>query len=133
MSRYERVVTHIPRPPGESGGSTTDDFLLVFPLSLASRMATGQFDLVKPAALVVREPTVSLLERIDKAITTPSAQSRIVLTGDSGSGKSAVLLQTVSHCLSAGWVVIYVPKGISAHLQSCKSVIDPLLTEENNN
>jgi small subunit ribosomal protein S29 len=96
-------------------------------------MATGQFDLVKPAALVVREPTVSLLERIDKAITTPSAQSRIVLTGDSGSGKSAVLLQTVSHCLSAGWVVIYVPKGISAHLQSCKSVIDPLLTEENNN
>ncbi|KAG0246911.1 mitochondrial ribosomal death-associated protein 3-domain-containing protein [Mortierella sp. GBAus27b] len=69
-----------------------------------------QFDLINPAALVVREPTVSLLEKIDKAMTTPSAQSRIVLTGEPGSGKSAMLLQTVSHCLSAGWVVIYVPK-----------------------
>ncbi|KAG0309076.1 37S ribosomal protein S23 mitochondrial [Dissophora globulifera] len=69
-----------------------------------------QFALVKPAALVVRESTVSLLERIDKAMKTPSEKSRIVLTGESGSGKSALLLQTVSHCLSAGWVVIYVPK-----------------------
>ncbi|KAF9897421.1 37S ribosomal protein S23 mitochondrial [Lobosporangium transversale] len=69
-----------------------------------------QFALVKSAALVVRESTVDLLERVDKAMKTPSAQSRIVLTGESGSGKSAVLLQAVSHCLSAGWVVIYVPK-----------------------
>ncbi|KAF8940542.1 mitochondrial ribosomal death-associated protein 3-domain-containing protein [Dissophora ornata] len=69
-----------------------------------------QFALIKPAALVVRESTVSLLETIDKAMKTPSDKSRIVLSGDSGSGKSALLLQTVSHCLSAGWAVIYVPK-----------------------
>ncbi|KAF9173381.1 37S ribosomal protein S23 mitochondrial [Mortierella sp. AD011] len=69
-----------------------------------------QFSLIKPAALVVRESTVSLLEKIDQAMKTPSSRSRIVLTGEAGSGKSATLLQTVSHCLSAGWVVIYVPK-----------------------
>jgi small subunit ribosomal protein S29 len=63
--------------------------------------------------LVVRDSTVSFLEKVDEAMKTPSAQSRIVLTGEAGSGKSALLLQTVSHCLSAGWIVIYVPKGMS--------------------
>jgi len=61
--------------------------------------------------LVVRESTVSLLEKIDASMKTPSSQTRLVLTGDAGAGKSAMLLQTVSHCLSAGWAVIYVPKG----------------------
>ncbi|KAF9580511.1 37S ribosomal protein S23 mitochondrial [Lunasporangiospora selenospora] len=69
-----------------------------------------QFNLIKPAALAIREPTVSLLEKVDNAMKTPSAETRIVLTGNTGSGKSALLLQTVSHCLSAGWVVIYVPR-----------------------
>ncbi|KAF9112581.1 37S ribosomal protein S23 mitochondrial, partial [Mortierella sp. AM989] len=69
-----------------------------------------QFALIKPAALVVRESTVSLLEKVDNAMKTPSSENRITLTGEPGSGKSATLLQTVSHCLSAGWVVIYVPK-----------------------
>ncbi|KAI9236630.1 MAG: mitochondrial ribosomal death-associated protein 3-domain-containing protein [Podila humilis] len=69
-----------------------------------------QFDLIKPAALVVRESTVSLLEKIDASMKTPSSQTRLVLTGDAGAGKSAMLLQTVSHCLSAGWAVIYIPK-----------------------
>ncbi|KAK3810794.1 MAG: mitochondrial ribosomal death-associated protein 3-domain-containing protein [Benniella sp.] len=114
--------------------------VLGFPSSVAPALGfTGypsllneQFDLVKPAALVVREPTVSLLERIDKAITTPSAQSRIVLTGDSGSGKSAVLLQTVSHCLSAGWVVIYVPKAsswVNSSFAYSKVVNSPLFVQ----
>ncbi|KAF9208439.1 37S ribosomal protein S23 mitochondrial [Haplosporangium sp. Z 27] len=73
-------------------------------------LLSEQFSLIKPAALVVRESTVSLLEKIDKAMKTSSSQNRITLTGEAGSGKSATLLQTVSHCLSAGWVVIYVPK-----------------------
>ncbi|KAF9966537.1 37S ribosomal protein S23 mitochondrial [Mortierella alpina] len=73
-------------------------------------LVSEQFDLIKPAALVVRDATVSLLDTIDKAMQTSSANTRIVLTGDSGAGKSAMLLQTVSHCLSSGWVVIYVPK-----------------------
>ncbi|CAO3563213.1 unnamed protein product [Mortierella alpina] len=73
-------------------------------------LVSEQFDLIKPAALVVRDATVSFLNIIDKAMRTSSANTRIVLTGDSGAGKSAMLLQTVSHCLSSGWVVIYVPK-----------------------
>ncbi|KAF9956421.1 37S ribosomal protein S23 mitochondrial [Mortierella alpina] len=73
-------------------------------------LVNEQFDLIKPAALVVRDTTVSLLDTIDKAMKTSSADTRIVLTGDSGAGKSAMLLQTVSHCLSSGWVVVYVPK-----------------------
>ncbi|KAF9349121.1 37S ribosomal protein S23 mitochondrial [Mortierella sp. AD094] len=73
-------------------------------------LLSEQFSLIKPAALVVRESTVSLLEKIDQAMKTRSSQNRIALTGEAGSGKSATLLQAVSHCLSAGWVVIYVPK-----------------------
>ncbi|KAF9192848.1 hypothetical protein BGZ51_004611 [Haplosporangium sp. Z 767] len=73
-------------------------------------LLNDQFDLIKPPALVVRESTVSLLEKIDQSMKTPSAQTRIVLSGPTGAGKSAMLLQTVSHCLSAGWIVIYVPK-----------------------
>ncbi|KAG9327104.1 hypothetical protein KVV02_008734 [Mortierella alpina] len=73
-------------------------------------LVSEQFDLIKPAALVVRDATVSFLNTIDKAMQTSSADTRIVLTGDSGAGKSTMLLQTVSHCLSSGWVVIYIPK-----------------------
>ncbi|KAF9902088.1 37S ribosomal protein S23 mitochondrial [Linnemannia zychae] len=73
-------------------------------------LLSEQFELIKPAALAVRESTVSFLEKIDQSMKTPSSHSRIVLTGEAGSGKSALLLQTVSHCLSAGWIVIYVPK-----------------------
>ncbi|KAF9438327.1 37S ribosomal protein S23 mitochondrial [Entomortierella beljakovae] len=89
--------------------------VLGLPSSVVSHIAyptllSEQFSLIKPAALVVRDSTVSFLEMIDKTMTMPSSQSRIVLTGEAGSGKSATLLQTVSHCLTAGWVVIYVPK-----------------------
>ncbi|KAF9934415.1 37S ribosomal protein S23 mitochondrial [Linnemannia zychae] len=92
--------------------------VLGFPSTVVSALAqTGyptllneQFDLIKPAALVVRDSTVNFLEKIDKTMKTPSSQNRIVLTGEAGSGKSALLLQTVSHCLSAGWIVIYIPK-----------------------
>ncbi|KAG0346418.1 37S ribosomal protein S23 mitochondrial [Podila humilis] len=73
-------------------------------------LLTEQFDLIKPAALVVRESTVSLLEKIDASMKTPTSQTRLVLTGDAGAGKSALLMQTVSHCLSAGWAVVYIPK-----------------------
>ncbi|KAF9157386.1 37S ribosomal protein S23 mitochondrial [Actinomortierella ambigua] len=72
-----------------------------------------QFALIKPAALAVREPTISLLDKLDSAMQKPSSENRMVLTGESGSGKSALLMQAVSHCLSAGWVVIYVPNATS--------------------
>ncbi|KAG0377283.1 37S ribosomal protein S23 mitochondrial [Mortierella sp. AD032] len=99
-------------------------------------LLSEQFELVKPAALVVRESTVSFLEKVDQAMKTPSSQSRIVLTGEAGSGKSALLLQTVSHCLSAGWIVIYVPKASTwmnssfayNKVANSTSFVQPLLT-----
>ncbi|KAF9975709.1 37S ribosomal protein S23 mitochondrial [Actinomortierella ambigua] len=72
-----------------------------------------QFALIKPPALAVREPTISLLEKLDNAMQKPSSENRMVLTGETGSGKSALLMQAVSHCMSAGWVVIYVPNATS--------------------
>ncbi|KAG0244048.1 37S ribosomal protein S23 mitochondrial [Actinomortierella wolfii] len=72
-----------------------------------------QFALIKPPALAVREPTVSLLDKLDNVMKKPSQENRIVLTGEAGSGKSALLMQAVSHCLTAGWVVIYVPNATS--------------------
>ncbi|KAI1318699.1 37S ribosomal protein S23 mitochondrial [Mortierella claussenii] len=94
-----------------------------------------QFKLIKPSALVVRDTTVAVLEKVDKAMKTPSANCRIVLTGEAGSGKSATLLQTVSHCHSAGWVVIYVPRASTwvnssyaySKISNSNSFVQPLL------
>lgn len=35
----------------------------------------------------------------------------LLVAGDSGSGKSTILLQTTEYCASRGWFVVYVPRG----------------------
>ncbi|KAI9595035.1 mitochondrial ribosomal death-associated protein 3-domain-containing protein [Syncephalis fuscata] len=64
-------------------------------------------------ALMVRESTFKALQLADATQKTTDTSLRVLLTGEAGAGKSATLLQTVSHCLSHKWLVLYVPNAIS--------------------
>ncbi|RKP06395.1 mitochondrial ribosomal death-associated protein 3-domain-containing protein [Thamnocephalis sphaerospora] len=69
------------------------------------------------SALMVRKETLDLLQLTEaaakeSATDEQSKHLRIVLGGESGVGKSATLLQAVSHCLSTEWFVLYVPNAI---------------------
>ncbi|KAG8956068.1 37S ribosomal protein S23 mitochondrial [Tulasnella sp. 419] len=63
---------------------------------------------------VIRQPTVSLLDALDKAAQPPHGQgTRLVLAGEAGSGKSILMMQAVDYCSKDGWIVLYVPHASS--------------------
>ena len=68
--------------------------------------------LPKPCA-VVRDITLTTLDKLDAASSQSSKDNRVVLTGSSGCGKSVVLLQAAEYCKGRGWIVMYVPRGMS--------------------
>ncbi|KAF8324333.1 mitochondrial ribosomal death-associated protein 3-domain-containing protein [Cantharellus anzutake] len=59
---------------------------------------------------VIRGVTLRSYGWMDKASKTPSRDTRIVLAGIPGCGKSVTLLQMVEYCASKGWIVFYVPR-----------------------
>jgi hypothetical protein len=64
-------------------------------------------------ALLVRKHTLDVLKLVDLAAKDQSVKLRLLLSGSTGIGKSATLLQTVCHCLSTNqWLVLYVPNAI---------------------
>ncbi|KAK2459245.1 hypothetical protein APHAL10511_008722 [Amanita phalloides] len=62
---------------------------------------------------VIRGVTVDLIGKLKAAKDRSSVESRLVLTGRSGAGKSCVLLQAVEYCAQSNWVVIYIPRGVN--------------------
>jgi len=58
----------------------------------------------------VRDATVSFVQQLEGAAKSPGYQSRIVLTGASGCGKSYLLLQAATHLAANGWIVLYIPR-----------------------
>ncbi|KAJ3186696.1 37S ribosomal protein S23 mitochondrial [Gaertneriomyces sp. JEL0708] len=62
-------------------------------------------------AFMVRQATLSVIDEVKKEATNTS-QSRkfFVLDGPKGIGKSVTLLQTASHFINEGWIVIYIPQ-----------------------
>ncbi|KAI8582119.1 hypothetical protein K450DRAFT_229100 [Umbelopsis ramanniana AG] len=68
-----------------------------------------EFNLLNKASLVARQSSLDLVNKIDNATSASSESTRIILTGELGSGRSAVLLQAVSFALSRKWLVIYIP------------------------
>ncbi|KAH9479917.1 37S ribosomal protein S23, mitochondrial [Psilocybe cubensis] len=62
---------------------------------------------------VVREITQEALRFVSHSKGTPSLDSRVVLTGRAGSGKSVLLLQIVECTIQDGWVVIYIPRAVN--------------------
>ncbi|KAH9921716.1 mitochondrial ribosomal death-associated protein 3-domain-containing protein [Epithele typhae] len=62
---------------------------------------------------VVRESTLSMLDRLDKAASTSSQSTRLVISGKSGCGKSYLLLQATQYALQKQWITLYIPRAIS--------------------
>ncbi|GAA6000998.1 mitochondrial 37S ribosomal protein mS29 RSM23 [Rhodotorula paludigena] len=60
-------------------------------------------------ATVVRQTTLDLTARLDKASKASSRDARFILTGDKGVGKSSLLLQAASFAQSNKWIVLYIP------------------------
>ncbi|WWD22697.1 hypothetical protein CI109_107190 [Kwoniella shandongensis] len=76
-------------------------------------------------ASVIREATVDLAKRLDGAKSGSSKAARYVLTGERGSGKSILLLQSVSYAVESGWIVLYVPKATEWTNSSTHYIYDP--------
>lgn len=74
--------------------------------------------LAKPYA-VVRDITLTTLDKLDAASSQSSQDNRVILTGSSGCGKSVVLLQAAEYAKGRGWIVMYVPRGTFARSLQC--------------
>ncbi|CAG8601177.1 9344_t:CDS:10 [Paraglomus occultum] len=61
---------------------------------------------------VARDATLDLAKKLDESKNKPSTETRIILVGPLGVGKSSILLQMVGHALAADWIVIYIPSAI---------------------
>jgi len=72
-----------------------------------------EFRVLSKPCSVVRDVTLNVLERLDAASQTSSANTRIVLTGKPGSGKSFTLVQAVQYASSNNWIVFYFPRAIN--------------------
>ncbi|KAF9442411.1 hypothetical protein P691DRAFT_810684 [Macrolepiota fuliginosa MF-IS2] len=72
-----------------------------------------EFKLLGRPTSVVRDVTIDTVEALDKAAELSSAETRLVLSGKSGCGKSYLLVQAVEHCAASGWVVLYIPRAVN--------------------
>ncbi|VDC06087.1 unnamed protein product [Peniophora sp. CBMAI 1063] len=68
--------------------------------------------LTKPAA-VIRDVTVKTVDTLNEAGKASSKDSRYVIYGEAGSGKSYTLLQAVQYARAAKWLVMYIPRAVS--------------------
>ncbi|KAF8625521.1 hypothetical protein AX17_006833 [Amanita inopinata Kibby_2008] len=62
---------------------------------------------------VIRNVTVDLMRKLDEAKSRSSLETRHVLTGRSGVGKSYLLLQAVEYCSQSNWIVLFIPRGVN--------------------
>ncbi|TIA95784.1 hypothetical protein E3P96_03754 [Wallemia ichthyophaga] len=73
-----------------------------------------EFDAQTQPHAVIRASTLKSIDYLDKAANSPSKDTRLVLHGDAGSGRSISLLQSVVYAQQSGYLVIYIPN--SQHL-----------------
>ncbi|KAG6860519.1 hypothetical protein C0995_010299 [Termitomyces sp. Mi166 len=80
-----------------------------------------EFRILSKPCSVVRKVTVSAAQMLKKARNTSSLDTRVILTGRSGCGKSFLLLQLVENCILNDWIVIYIPRVV---FLSAKKLVD---------
>ncbi|TFK51912.1 hypothetical protein OE88DRAFT_1658612 [Heliocybe sulcata] len=73
---------------------------------------------------VIRDVTVATIDTLQAAAETPSSQTRLVMTGPTGCGKSTVLLQAVEYAAKTGWLVFYIPRAIKLVDSSTTHIYD---------
>ncbi|CAG8515346.1 39519_t:CDS:10 [Gigaspora margarita] len=71
-----------------------------------------EFSTLPYPSLAIRQSSIQLTKLIENASQKSSAETRIILSGEMGVGKSALLLQTVNYALCKPWIVIYIPFAI---------------------
>ncbi|CAK9786989.1 hypothetical protein CC85DRAFT_288255 [Cutaneotrichosporon oleaginosum] len=75
------------------------------PKRIAGELGTGGL----PAS-VIRQATLDLVGSLNAAKRASSADTRLLLTGPRGAGKSMLMLQAVAYAIEAGWIVLYAPQ-----------------------
>ncbi|KAH8103887.1 mitochondrial ribosomal death-associated protein 3-domain-containing protein [Cristinia sonorae] len=68
------------------------------------------FRVLSSPTSVVRDVTLRLADQLDKAVKSPSTETRLVFTGSAGNGKSYLMLQAIAYAKSIGYLVVYVPR-----------------------
>ncbi|KAF9002462.1 mitochondrial ribosomal death-associated protein 3-domain-containing protein [Cyathus striatus] len=69
-----------------------------------------EFSILSRPYCLVRDITLETCKILEEARGKPSSETRMVITGDQGSGKSYLLMQAVQYAKQKGWIVIYLPK-----------------------
>ncbi|KAF5386123.1 hypothetical protein D9615_002174 [Tricholomella constricta] len=69
-----------------------------------------EFRILSKPCSVIRSVTVKSVELLNKAKDTSSLDTRFVLTGRAGCGKSFLMLQLVEHSIMNDWIVLYIPR-----------------------
>lgn len=72
-----------------------------------------EFRILSQPCSVIRDVTLQTAELMQNAQGKSSRDTRSVLTGRAGCGKSFLMLQMVKHCIATGWIVIYIPQAIN--------------------
>ncbi|KAG1804613.1 mitochondrial ribosomal death-associated protein 3-domain-containing protein [Suillus variegatus] len=69
-----------------------------------------EFRLLSKPCSVIRSVTIDAINKLDAASDKNSKESRVVLTGPQGCGKSYLLLQALQYCNARDWLVLYIPR-----------------------
>ncbi|KAJ3519456.1 hypothetical protein NMY22_g13196 [Coprinellus aureogranulatus] len=72
-----------------------------------------EYRILSTPTSIIRPITLTLTSTLSSAKGSSSSDSRIVLHGRAGSGKSYALHQAVQYAQSEGWVVVYVPRAVT--------------------
>ncbi|KAL0953378.1 hypothetical protein HGRIS_004618 [Hohenbuehelia grisea] len=62
---------------------------------------------------VIRDITVDTIKLLEAASQSSSLDTRVVLSGRPGCGKSFLLMQAVEYCALNDWIVLYIPRGVN--------------------
>ncbi|KAI0718085.1 mitochondrial ribosomal death-associated protein 3-domain-containing protein [Cerioporus squamosus] len=119
-----RPETLIPEKASTAMAFPTDSSRALKAYGLPTNVLVDYMLLTKPCS-VVRQVTVDVLDTLDKAASTSSAQTRLVFTGKPGCGKSYLLLQAVQYAVQKDWITLYIPRAINLVNSSTPYVYDP--------